>query len=224
MAEPEDVLWRQLAAMAELQAAHNRLVHPAWQRQGHPYYRAVWVECAELLDHFGWKWWKQQAPALEQAKLEVVDVWHFGLSERIRAGAVDRALAVRLLAAWRAAPANDFPAAVETLAGASLATRRFDEAAFAAVMRALPLGFDELYRIYIGKNVLNAFRQRHGYRTGAYRKVWQGREDNVHLVELAAKLDAEAPDYAVRLAAALAERYAAATATGASPPSIGAPS
>lgn len=208
MAEPVDVLWQQLAAMAELQDEHNRLVHPAWQRQGHPYYRAVWVECAELLDHFGWKWWQRQAPALDQAKLEVIDIWHFGLSEHIRAGEVDRALAVRLLTAWRAAPTDDFPAAVETLARVSLATRHFDAAAFAAVMRALPLGFDELYRIYVGKNVLNAFRQRHGYRSGAYRKVWQGREDNVHLVELAAALDADAPDYARQLAAALAERYA----------------
>ena len=223
MAEPVDVLWRQLAAMAELQAEHNRLVHPAWERQGHPYYRAVWVECAELLDHFGWKWWKRQVPALEQVKLEVVDVWHFGLSEHIRAGEVDRALAARLLASWRAAPADGFPAAVEALASASLATRRFDVAAFAAVMRALPLGFDELYRIYIGKNVLNAFRQRHGYRTGAYRKVWQGREDNVHLVELAAALDADAPDYAARLAAALAERYAAAAPGGASSSGVGLP-
>lgn len=224
MAEPVDVLWRQLAAMAGLQAEHNRLVHRAWERQGHPYYRAVWVECAELLDHFGWKWWKRQDPSLDQAKLEVVDIWHFGLSELIRAGDVDRALAARLLAAWRAAPEDDFPAAVETLASASLATRRFDVPAFAAVMRALPIGFDELYRIYVGKNVLNAFRQRHGYRTGTYRKVWQGREDNVHLAELAAALDADAADYAARLAAALAERYATATRGAASPAGIAKPS
>ena len=194
--------------MAELQAQHNRLVHPQWEQQGHPYYRAVWVECAELLDHFGWKWWKSQPPASDQVKLEVIDIWHFGLSELIRAGAVDRHLARRLLAAWNAPPA-DFRDAVETLAGISLATRHFDVPAFAAVMRALPLRFDELYRIYVGKNVLNAFRQRHGYRTGSYRRIWQGREDNVHLAELAAALQPDAADYAQQLEAALAARYAA---------------
>ena len=205
--------------MAEMQAQHNRLVHEAWEQQGFPFYRAVWVECAELLDHYGWKWWQQQARALDQAKLEVVDIWHFGLSALMQAEQVEPALAQRLAAAWDAAPAQDFPLAVEALAGSSLATRGFDVGAFVAVMRALPLGFDELYRLYMGKNVLNRFRQRNGYRTGAYRRIWQGREDNVHLVELAAELDADAADYPDKLAAALAERYAATTpgAVGASP-------
>ena len=209
MAERIEALWRQLAAMAELQQQHNRLVHRAWLQQDFPFYRAVWVECAELLDHYGWKWWQQQQRALDQVKLEVVDIWHFGLSALIQAGQVDHDLARRLLAAWDAAPEREFRLLVEALAGTTLATREFDVGAFVAMMRALPLGFDELYRLYVGKNVLNAFRQRNGYRTGGYRRVWQGREDNVHLVELAAGLDAEAADYPAKLTAALAARYAA---------------
>ena len=46
-----------LHTMAQMQDEHNALVHPQWRDQGHQYYRAVWVECAEMLDHFGWKWW-----------------------------------------------------------------------------------------------------------------------------------------------------------------------
>ena len=53
---------QQLAAMAELQETLNANVHPQWRTQGHAYYRAIWVECAELLDHFGWKWWKHRVP------------------------------------------------------------------------------------------------------------------------------------------------------------------
>ena len=212
-----DALWRQLAAMADMQARRNRLVHPQWERQGHPYYRAVWVECAELLDHYGWKWWKSHQPAIDQAKLEVVDIWHFGLSELVRNRTVERHIARSLVLAWDAPP-GDFRTAVERLARASLASFRFDLTAFAGVMRALPLGFDELYRIYVGKNVLNDFRQRHGYRTGGYRKVWDGREDNEHLTELAAVLpaspptplgDPDAADFARQLDAALEARYAA---------------
>ena len=48
-----------LQTMAEMQDAHNTLVHEHWRTQGHEYYRAMWVECAEMLDHFGWKWWKK---------------------------------------------------------------------------------------------------------------------------------------------------------------------
>jgi hypothetical protein len=65
-----------------------------------------------------------------------------------------------------------------------------------------------LYRAYVGKNVLNAFRQDHGYKAGTYDKLWQGREDNVHLVELEAILPVDAPDYREALYAALEARYA----------------
>ena len=206
--ERDDTAWQQLAAMAEMQERHNRLVHPQWASQGHEYYRAVWVECAELLDHFGWKWWKKSAANTEQVKLEIVDIWHFGLSELLSAGQVNRNLAARLKTALGRREREDFRLAVERLAQASLATRRFDLDAFAAVMRSLPLGFDELYRLYIGKNVLNAFRQTHGYKAGSYRKIWQGREDNEHLMDILRDLDSGAADFADRIDAALAERYA----------------
>jgi hypothetical protein len=31
----------------------------------------------------------------------------------------------------------------------------------------------------MGKNILNQFRQDHGYKEGIYIKVWNGEEDNV---------------------------------------------
>ena len=205
-------IWRQLAVMAEMQDDHNRLVHPRWRQQGHDYYRAVWVECAELLDHYGWKWWKQQEADLEQVRLEIIDIWHFGLSELLRANQFDEELAERLASALARGDTVGFRAAVENLALKSLATQRFDLEAFVAVMRALPMTFDELYRGYVAKNVLNAFRQEHGYQDGSYRKHWHdGREDNEHLVEIAASLDADADSFVAELGAALAARYALAT-------------
>lgn len=39
----------------------------------------------------------------------------------------------------------------------------------------------EWFKQYTGKNVLNVFRQDHGYKAGTYIKVWDGREDNEHL-------------------------------------------
>ena len=59
-------------------------------------------------------------------------------------------------------------------------------------MRALPMSFDELFRLYVGKNVLNGFRQDHGYKDGTYRKTWAGREDNEHLMELLDGVDVPA--------------------------------
>ena len=66
--------------MLDLQDAMNTKVNNDWVNQNFSWYRAIWVESAELLDHYGWKWWKKQALDTEQVKLELVDIWHFGLS------------------------------------------------------------------------------------------------------------------------------------------------
>ncbi len=48
----------------------------------------------------------------------------------------------------------------------------------------IALDYRELYRLYIGKNILNIFRQDHGYKRGNYKKVWGGKEDNIILQDI----------------------------------------
>ena len=79
-------------------------------------------------------------------------------------------------------------------------------------MHAAGLDFTQLHSAYVGKNVLNFFRQDHGYQAGTYQKLWTGREDNEHLVEVLAELDSAADDYADRVYAALQARYSGAAA------------
>ncbi len=197
-----------IQTMAEMQESHNRHVHPEWIEQGYAYYRAVWVECAELLDHFGWKWWKKQQPDLGQVKLEVVDIWHFGLSDLIRAGTLDTAAPVLLkVSASEPTDLEGFRLAVEALAADTLSSRAFAMAPFAAVLESLPMSFAELFEMYVGKNVLNNFRQDHGYKTGEYQKLWQGREDNEHLIDILGELDCPAESVPAELYRALQARY-----------------
>jgi dimeric dUTPase (all-alpha-NTP-PPase superfamily) len=197
---------RMLRIMVELQEAHNRQIAEDWRERGFEFYRAVWVECAELLEHFGWKWWKGHEPDLEQVKLEIIDIWHFGLSEIMREG-MDAELALRIEHRLAEPRAMDFRASVEALAEKTLAARAFPLERFLDLMQSLPMRFDELFSIYVGKNVLNRFRQDHGYLDGEYVKSWAGREDNEHLVEVVASLDVESDDFAERLYGALEERY-----------------
>jgi hypothetical protein len=206
--------WAMVETMAAMQESFNREVHPEWRDQGYRFYRAVWVECAELLDHFGWKWWKHQRPDLEQVKLEIVDIWHFGMSDMLHAGTLTPAVAARLIVSARegAGAANDpetFRVAIERLARETLAAERFVLEPFVAVMQALPLPFDELFRLYVGKNVLNSFRLAYGYKSGTYVKLWGEREDNEHLVEVLAALDAPPESVPQLLYAELELRYRA---------------
>ncbi|MFB1035104.1 MAG: dUTP diphosphatase, partial [Sinobacterium sp.] len=46
-----------------------------------------------------------------------------------------------------------------------------------------------------------------GYKEGTYIKNWAGREDNEHLVELAAELEKSAGDFSEQLYKALDSRY-----------------
>lgn len=195
--------------MLTLQDRMNTRVHPEWIDQHYEWYRAIWVECGELMDHIGYKWWKKQETDIEQVRLEVVDIWHFGLSALFTPGEDLEALASRVeLDLYHAEnDGSDLRAATEALAQDSLASRGFSVARFAQLLFASGMSFDELYRHYVGKNVLNFFRQDHGYKTGEYIKVWGGREDNEHLSEVLATLATDADDFPEQVYAALAARY-----------------
>lgn len=203
---------QQLSAMLDLQDKMNTKVNSQWRAQGFAWYRAIWVECAELLDHYGWKWWKKQTPDMAQVQLELIDIWHFGLSQLLVDESAREALLDQLecgLAGLGDTTGSDeqFRLAVEAFAGATLNTRKFDIAGFAVLMNACGLSFDDLYTGYVGKNVLNFFRQDHGYKDGSYKKLWDGREDNEHLVEAVAELDPRAGNFAELLYQALSARY-----------------
>lgn len=214
---PQALQLQMLQTMATMQAEHNQQVHPQWETQGYDYYRAIWVECAELLDHYGWKWWKHQTPDIGQSRLELVDIWHFGLSELIR----DQVPLAEILAGFAplaegagGADAAEFRAAVEALAGKTLVTKSFPQREFVAALATLPMSYQELFELYIGKNVLNRFRQSNGYKDGTYRKEWNGREDNEHLIEVLAEVPISSADYVGALFAALQQRYSAAASMG----------
>ena len=195
----------QVEAMLALQDKMNTRVHEHWRTQGFEWYRAIWTECAETMDHFGWKWWKKQTPDSAQVCMELVDIWHFGLSivlvEGLSAEQVVEALA------GTAAEHDDFRLALEDFTAATLTTRGFDLPGFKRLMMAMEMSNDDLYAQYIGKNVLNFFRQDHGYQTGEYKKIWGGKEDNEHLVEVLKTLDPSAEDFSDQLYVALEARY-----------------
>lgn len=201
---------QQLLTMLELQDAMNAKVNQDWRDRKHEWYRAIWIECAELMDHHGWKWWKKQEIDREQVLLELVDIWHFGLSDLLMteegpeecAALIEQNLNLNV-------EVDDFLAAVESFSGETLNSRHFDIAGFARLMAGIDFGFDELYGQYVGKNVLNFFRQDHGYKDGTYQKIWQGKEDNEHLVELVETLDHSAEDFKDQLYAGLKARYPA---------------
>lgn len=215
----------QIQIMFELQDAMNTRVHHDWRHQGFKWYRAIWIECAELMDHYGWKWWRSETPDTEQVKLELIDIWHFGLSRMMAQGVTPQSLAVELEEAFGVREVSgvketlgvketfgvnkpdDFRELLEKFIESVLVERDFSIAFYVPLLQAVGMDFDDLYRGYVGKNVLNLFRQDHGYQQGTYLKVWNEREDNEHLVELMARMDTADKRFKDELYALLSDRY-----------------
>ena len=167
--------------------------------------RCIYMECAEMIDSFSWKHWKNinQEPDWANLQIEVVDVWHFIISLAIEdyaktlRGTVDT-LALNVIESpaftkvskksSTYASQDAIIAKVEELMRLTLAKEELDlEALFEnffdlTLMSGLDL--ESLYKLYVGKNILNQFRQDHGYKEGTYIKVWNGQEDNVMMKKI----------------------------------------
>jgi len=185
--------------------------------------RCIVMETAELIDSFPWKHWKGIAGGLdiENIRIELVDIWHFVMSEMLRSyqprEAAERALAVmresdvRLPEAWDAADnlrLDTLLAPFERLMAMALTDEAVEALTgqFWVCLATAGMDFDALYRLYIGKNALNHFRQQHGYKEGTYRKIWNGEEDNAVMQRMLE----ETPDMGYEvLMARLEEAYAA---------------
>ncbi len=198
----------QIVTMLELQDGMNRHVNADWRQQNFAWYRAIWIECGELLDHYGWKWWKKQTPDIEQVTLELIDIWHFGLSIRLLEDKPLDVLATEIAAQLeQVGEVGNFSEDLEAFTADTLVTKGFNVAKFATLMAGIDLSFDALFKGYVGKNVLNFFRQDNGYKDGSYLKVWSGREDNEHLVEVLDALNGDEADFKDAVYQGLAERY-----------------
>ena len=208
--------------MLSLQNNMNIKVNPEWLTAGYGYLRAAMVESVEAIDHHGWKWWKAQEKDLPQLQMELVDIWHFALSASIIDYKGDIEATATALASQLAenTPHVKFDGQSYSPAGLSLldnlelmtglcAAKRFSVPLFMQIVTQSEMTGEELYRQYVGKNVLNFFRQDNGYKAGTYVKTWNGREDNAHLVEVLDSLDMNAPDYADLVYKGLADRYPA---------------
>ncbi len=197
-----------LETMLDMQDAMNSRVNADWRQANSEWYRAIWTECAEMLEHYGWKWWKHQQPDLDQVRLELVDIFHFAMSDYLLREADKQAVVDKIIDEL-SNPGNesDIPCAIEAMAQSTIANQSMHCSTFANVLRLIYMDLDLLYRLYVGKNVLNFFRQDHGYKDGSYIKVWNGLEDNEHLTELLNDLDSDSIDFKDNVYKGLQSRY-----------------
>ena len=204
-----EALREKIKEMLDLQNKINEKVHPHWREQNFEWYRAIWVECAELLDHYGWKWWKKQSPNQAQIELELVDIWHFGLSILLSNYDIEKSISLISEGMIDQRGSGKFRENLEDFTSNTLQTRSFDLKRFNQVMNDVGLTFEKLYVGYISKNVLNSFRQDKGYQAGTYIKDWGGIEDNEYLIRLASEIDPKSENFSSELYTLMEKEYEA---------------
>jgi dimeric dUTPase (all-alpha-NTP-PPase superfamily) len=210
----------QLTTMLELQDGMNSKVNPDWVAANNNWHRAIQVEGVEAIEHHGWKWWKKQDCDMAQLRMELVDIWHFILSAAVQEKHGNVALAkIEMMSELHLHQKSvQFDNQYFMLAQMKLlekldllvglaAARRTNLALFESLLLDCGMEWTSLFKQYIGKNVLNVFRQDHGYKTGTYIKIWDGREDNEHLVEVLETVDLNADDVRDALYQSLKARY-----------------
>lgn len=155
------------------------------------WFRCIYMEAAEAIDSFNWKHWKdiEGQPDLDNAKVELVDIWHFIMSEAIHFGDTSFAQAYENMEPEREINPELMVEILEQMvavaASASVDVDKAQNALYEVTgifFKAIAhMGMDvpELYRRYVVKNQLNTFRQDHGYKEGTYVKIWDAVEDNV---------------------------------------------
>jgi dimeric dUTPase (all-alpha-NTP-PPase superfamily) len=177
--------------------------------------RCIYMECAEMIDSFSWKHWKNidQKADWDNLQIEVVDVWHFimslaieNYSQTLRGGIDELAVNISELESFNKidtkhelfAMQDDVIEMIEsimlvTLSKESLNLEKLISDFFELVLMC-GLDLESLYKLYVGKNILNQFRQDNGYKDGTYIKVWGGQEDNVIMKKLWEENSALKPD------------------------------
>jgi dimeric dUTPase (all-alpha-NTP-PPase superfamily) len=153
------------------------------------WYRCIYMEAAEAIDSFNWKHWKNinVEPDWANIKVELVDIWHFVMSEAIRVGDPSYANQYEeidvagdldpeiLLQTLEKILALSVQAKIENNENAIRETTDL----FFVALSGIGMDTAELYKRYVVKNQLNTFRQQNGYKDGSYIKTWGEVEDNV---------------------------------------------
>jgi dimeric dUTPase (all-alpha-NTP-PPase superfamily) len=202
---------QQLRAMLELQDGMNSKINPDWLTADSDFLLAAMVETVEGIDHHGWKWWKKQTTDMAQLQMELVDVWHFMLSHHIvEDGSIEGANQhITFEARTSPVAANNDSTLLYNMKmlGGLFGLGASNIGLFLHIVGQAGMTEEDLYKKYVGKNILNFFRQDNGYKEGTYIKVWDGREDNEYLEELLETLDTSEEDYSAHVYGGLQTMY-----------------
>ena len=161
---------------------------------------AIFQEVSELIESLNLAWWKDTNIDIKDAidyktylkytksmdtlniHIELVDIFHFLVSYYIEKYGFD--VTEELIDKYKEYAVkkhnyNTVDTKLRIFASAKHVVQTLSWKHFFQLCYFARLNYKDLYKLYIGKQVLNKFRQDYGYKHGKYNKIWGKLEDNI---------------------------------------------
>lgn len=186
----------QLNELVDLQKQFNSEVVNDWQNKDLNFSLAILIEAVELVDSTDWKWWKKGEVDWNNILTELVDIFHFLISKLI-VNKSDQMLIPLFIgfenSKHKKVTSSDIIELINTEFIINYATQNFIGVfiVWSKIWYGMGLNFIGLYKQYKIKLILNQFRQKNGYKEGTYKKLWNGKEDNIICKQLANDINVE---------------------------------
>lgn len=190
---------QQIREMFEIQNELNtKSYSTAWLEKGESgefdYRIAAGQEIGEFLESLPVAWWSKQTADRQNGVTELVDAWHFIMSQAIidSSGNVESAVMYAMDGHTSSDDLEYFtPNAlnVKIKAKSFVVSIYIDESPeyyiekFFNLCAAFEVSLDLLYARYLGKATLNKFRVENGYKKGEYAKLWRFSAEDTILYE-----------------------------------------
>jgi hypothetical protein len=189
----------------DLQLELNNKIDPNWTKAKYNWQLYAIQELAEMIDHIGYKHWNLKEPDYPQAFIELIDILHFVVSDLLTSDIykMSSGMIINKLHNLAKEPPKhiDPNVLMRNHCGAITLEDCFELLGY---FKKAP---EEMFQMYLAKDVLNIFRQDHGYKSGKYNKIWGGVEDNVHLDKIVVNFNWEADLRRQRIYMELQEQY-----------------
>jgi len=190
---------KEYLTIVELQDKLKKKINPEWRKANYNWDRYIWTECAEFIESTDYKHWKHQKIDYNNLKIELVDIFHFILSKLMTIWHNNKSVAKILNELNRQlyqklTTMEEIIEAIEEIVYYSVNKTLRDDWRVEQQIIYLTQIWDSLFpeenilHYYLAKNTLNIFRQNNGYKQGAYKKIWNGKEDNEVALEIVKKV------------------------------------
>ena len=163
-------------------------------------------EAEELIDSMPWKHWKDIGHSVTDYRnihIELVDIWHFILSDLLtselenseRVNIINsninsaKQIIIDIPISSQEKNSLIIEKSMDLISEAAITRKSITNTNtiknFFVLCQYCDLQIHSLFALYFGKNYLNEFRQKNGYKNGTYRKMWaKNREDNTFMYNI----------------------------------------